>query len=259
MIQHTHQNLNYFTFKSFPTGSLVHAVFARTGGVSPQPYASLNMSISTGDSLENALSNRRLAFEAVALPFEQMMDVWQVHGTDVVCADSPRGDRDSVKADGLITNRRGLALFQRFADCVPIIFYDPKHQALGVAHAGWKGTILGAAASTVRAMTERFGTLPRDLIAGIGPSIGPDHYEVGAEVIEAVRQSFPKHDELLLPTQGRIHFNLWRANELALQELGVEQIEVAQICTACRNDLFFSHRAEKGQTGRFGAVIALRA
>ncbi|MBI5051697.1 MAG: peptidoglycan editing factor PgeF [Chloroflexi bacterium] len=258
MLEHSYHALRYFTFNSFPNGTLVHAVFARSGGVSPQPFASLNMSISTGDTLDNTRANRKLAFDALNVPFDSMMDVWQVHGTDVVCADSPRGEREAIKADGVTTNKHGVTLFQRFADCVPIILYDPIQRAIGIVHAGWKGTISGAAASLVKAMNETYSCQPRHLIAGIAPSICADHYEVGDEVVTAVRGAFKNSDEVLIKKGERYHFDLWAANRIALQEAGVEQIEVAGICTSCRNDLFFSHRAEQGKTGRFGALIALR-
>jgi len=258
MLEHSYHALRYFTFNSFPNGSLIHAVFARSGGISPQPFASLNMSISTGDTLDNTRANRRLAFDALNVPFDSMMDVWQVHGTDVVCADSPRGEREAIKADGVITNTHGVTLFQRFADCVPIILYDPKQRAIGIVHAGWKGTISGAAASLVKAMNESYDSQPRHLLAGIAPSICADHYEVGNEVVDAVRGTFKNSDDVLIKKGERYHFDLWAANRIALQEAGVEQIEVAGICTSCRNDLFFSHRAEQGKTGRFGALIALR-
>lgn len=266
MKSHTSNSITYFTFELFPNGALAHAVFARSGGVSPQPWASLNMSISTGDSAENTRVNRRRAFAAVGLPFESMAEVWQVHSTQTLRVDEPtsassvelRAGRASVKADGLITDRAGLSLFQRFADCVPILYYDPKHHAVGLAHAGWRGTVGGAALSPVRAMAEAYGTRPADLMVGIGPSICVDHYEVGPEVVDAVRRAFPQPDELLIERNGRTHLDLWAANRRALRETGVEQIEVAGLCTACHAELFYSHRAEAGKTGRFGAVIALR-
>lgn len=252
------QPLQYFTFDCFPPGEVTHAVFGRTGGISPQPWASLNMSISTGDSLDNTRANRRRAFDALHLPFDSMADVWQVHGNDTVRADSPRGLADPIKADGIITQNPAVTLFQRFADCVPIVYYDPAHRALGMAHAGWRGTVNGAAVSPLAAMAEAYGTRPRDVIAAIGPSICVEHYQVGDEVIEAARRAFPNADELLMPKNGRYHFDLWEANKGALRAAGVEQIEVGGLCTACHPELFFSHRAETGKTGRFGAMIALR-
>lgn len=255
---HARDALSYFTFHSFPNGAPAHAVFARGGGVSPQPWASLNMSTSTGDSLENARANRRRAFGALGLSYESMADVWQVHSADTVRVDGPNHGGEPIKADGLITDQPGVALFLRFADCVPILYFDPVHHALGIAHAGWRGTVNGAATSPLKAMAEAYGARPADLIVGIGPSIGPDHYEVGAEVTAAVHRAFPGPEGLLIEREGRTYFDLWAANARALREAGVEQIEVAGICTACHTEHFFSHRAEAGQTGRFGAVIALR-
>lgn len=262
MRQHTHHDLVYYTFDSFPEDKVVQGIFGRTGGVSPQPWASLNLSISTGDSVENAQANRRRAFDALDLPFESMADVWQVHSTDTIRMDEPRGTKEVVKADGLITDQQGVTLFQRFADCVPIFLYDPAHRAVAIVHSGWRGTVQRAAVSPVRAMIDAYGTHPADLLAGIGPSIGPDHYEVGPEVVAAARETFgAKADGLgLIQTRDqKSYFDLWAANALALQEAGVEQIETAQVCTACHTEHFFSHRAEAGKTGRFGAVLALRS
>jgi len=107
-------------------------------------------------------------------------------------------------------------------------------------------------------LIENYGSQPRQLLAGIAPSICVDHYEVGYEVVNAARGAFKNPDEVLIKKGECYHFDLWAANRTALQEAGVEQIEVSGLCTSCRNDLFFSHRAEKGKTGRFGALIALR-
>jgi YfiH family protein len=257
VIAHTSGSITYFTFESFPNGSLVHGLFGRTGGVSAAPWASLNMSVSTGDTPENARRNRLRAFEVLGLAAGSMADVWQVHGTQTVCADAPRGDRDPIRADGLITDRPGVSLFQRFADCVPILLYDPAHHAAGIVHSGWRGTVNRAAASPVRAMADAFGTRPADLLAGIGPSIGPDHYPVGAEVAAAVQQAFGESRDLLTTRAGQTCLDLWAANARVLREAGVKQIEIARLCTACHTEEFFSHRAEAGRTGRFGAVLAL--
>ncbi len=129
-----------------------------------------------------------------------------------------------------------------------------------MAHAGWLGTVRGAAASAVRAMTARYGSKPAEVLAAIGPSIGPDHYEVGPDVAEQVKHAFGEAASgLITDRNGRTYLDLWSANRVQLQTLGVEQIEVAGLCTACHLDDWFSHRAEKGRTGRFGALMALPA
>jgi hypothetical protein len=127
-----------------------------------------------------------------------------------------------------------------------------------LAHAGWKGTVSGTVREAVRAMHDHYGTDPSDILAAIGPSIGPDHYEVGQEVVAQVEQVFGVDSpSLLLPNGHNRHFDLWAANRLWLEREGVKQIEVAGVCTACHPDDWFSHRAEHGCTGRFGAILAL--
>jgi hypothetical protein len=257
---HTSDDLRYYQFDTFTHPDVTHAVFARHGGVSRGAFASLNMSVSVGDSLENVRANRARAFLALGREPNSIADLWQVHSADVIVADEPRGAREYLaKADALVTDRPHVSLFLRFADCVPILLFDPKRHAVGVVHAGWRGTLLKASAAAVRAMTERYGSRPRDILAGIGPSIGPCHYEVGPEVVAESRAVFNSHaDELLVRVNHSIHLDLWAANARTLREAGVEQIEMSRMCTACRNDEFFSHRGERGQTGRFGALIALQ-
>jgi hypothetical protein len=146
----------------------------------------------------------------------------------------------------------------RFADCVPILLYDPVQGVVGLAHAGWQGTVKGIATSAVEAMQARYGSRPVDIRAGIGPSIGVHHYAVGAEVIARVRESFGEAAASFLPeTNGAVQFDLWAANRFLLEQAGVFQVEVAGLCTACHPQDWFSHRAQNGRTGRFGALIAL--
>jgi YfiH family protein len=187
--------------------------------------------------------------------------VWQVHGADtVVWRDSPPAGEPLQQADGMVTDQIDLPLVMRFADCVPILFFDPHKKVIGVAHAGWRGTVAGAGVSVVRQMAETYGCRPQDIQAGIGPSIGPDRYQVGPEVVAAVRAAFSEADDLVsVAEDGTTTLNLWEANRRALQDAGLSQIEVAGICTASHTDEFFSHRAEAGRTGRFGAMIVLRA
>ena len=155
--------------------------------------------------------------------------------------------------------KENVTLFMRFADCVPLMLHDPRTGVIGVAHAGWMGTLRDVAASTVNAMKKNYGTNPADIIVGIGPSIGPDHYEIGADVILQVMQKFGDDSERVLKSHnGKIHFNLWEANRMLLERTGVEHIDVSGICTACNIQDWYSHRAEKGRTGRFGALISLQ-
>ena len=259
MVEESANGVAYYLFDSLQRPEIVQAVFTRQGGVSPAPWDELNVGGAVGDERERVIENRRRSFEAVGLPFESIADLWQVHSADTYRADAPKGDLPYLaKADALITDRPGVSLFLRFADCVPILLYDPVQRAIGIVHAGWRGTVQDAAGAAVRALARCYGSRPADLVAAIGPSIGPDHYLVGPEVVEQVHHAFPGPNGLLRTVDGRAHLDLWAANERALRRAGVERIEIAGLCTACRTDLFFSHRGEAGRTGRFGAVIALK-
>jgi hypothetical protein len=250
--------LRYYTFEIFPE-SITQAVFTRQGGVSPHPWDSLNVGGAIGDEISHVRANRIRSFQALGRDPESIHDVWQVHSADVVCADAPRPlETPYQKADILLSDNPQVTLFMRFADCTPVLLYDPKKHAIGIVHSGWLGTVRGAAHAAVQAMQARYASNPADILAAIGPAIGPDHYEIGADVIAQVKQAFGVDAESLLPAHGQnVHFDLWKANQVLLSRVGVNQIEVAGICTACHTDDWFSHRGEKGKTGRFGAMIAL--
>ena len=254
---HHQDNLRFFQFNTLQAR---HAIFTRHGGLSPEPWGSLNVGGTVGDDLTRVRTNRNLSLKVLDCSPDSVFDVWQVHSADVVCATAPRPDSESVRqADIILTDKPELTLYMRFADCVPILFHDPCKGVVGVAHAGWVGTVRDVATASVNAMRKQYGSNPADIIAGIGPSIGPDHYEVGSDVILQVIQKFGDDSELLLKSNnGKIHFDLWKTNRLLLERAGVKQIEVAEICTACNTNDWFSHRAEKGRTGRFGALITLQ-
>ncbi|MBI4732396.1 MAG: peptidoglycan editing factor PgeF [Chloroflexi bacterium] len=258
MLSQGRDELRYYQFDSFDHG-LCQAVFTRRGGVSPEPWASLNLGGTVGDDSQRVRENRRRALAALGRDPGTVYDVWQVHGVEVAITRAPRQpETPHLQADAILTDQPGLTLMMRFADCVPVLLHDPARKVAGIAHAGWLGTVRGVVLATVEAMRSQFDSNPADLLAGIGPSIGPDHYEVGAEVVLQVRQAFGADaSSLLVGRGGRMFFDLWAANRLQLERAGVTHIETAGLCTVCHNDDWFSHRAEHGRTGRFGAVIAL--
>jgi len=238
---------------------VTQAIFTRSGGVSRAPYATLNTGGTVGDDPRAVAENRQRCFTSLALDLMSMYDVWQVHSTRVAIADAPRPiDQPHLQADIILTDNPGVTLFMRFADCVPIILVDPIRHAVGMAHAGWIGTVNHVAAKAVQAMHERFGSLPDNLLAGIGPSIGVEHYPIGEDVISKFKDAFPDcASELLIKKNGEIHLDLWKANRFTLEEQGVKNVETSGICTACHLEDWFSHRGEQGKTGRFGALLAL--
>lgn len=252
--------LRFFEFASFPKNLIDHGIFTRNGGVSPKPWKSLNLGGLNGDSRENVIENRQRIFASFKRPVESIFDVWQVHSADVICAESPRLlDAPHQKADAILTNRPEITLFMRFADCVPVFFYDPEKKVVAIAHAGWQGTVKNIVGNTVRNMQVQYGCQPENIFAGIGPSIGPDHYEVGADVIEHVQKALGEQSKpVFQPKNGRFMLDLWKTNQILLERAGVKNIEVAGICTACHMDDWYSHRGEHGITGRFGALLALK-
>ncbi len=256
---HEINGLRYYSFEIF-SKAVTQAVFTRHGGVSPAPWRSLNLGGAVGDDMANVTENRRRLFDAMPRRADTIQDVWLVHGTDIFYADHPRLPTDpSPKADIILTDNPHISLFMRFGDCVPILLHDPHKKVIGIAHAGWQGTLRGVVGSAVLGMQTRYGSDPKHIVAGIGPSIGVDHYQVGAEVVSQFRQTYPRHAEQIFQTKNEnAHLDLWTANALQLNDVGVHQVQISAICTACHLEDWFSHRAEKGKTGRFGALMSLQ-
>jgi polyphenol oxidase len=237
-------------------------VSARHGGVSPEPWRSLNFSILRGDEPERVRTNRERLAQAVGLNAGDFVACRQMHGTGVAKVDWSDAGSFKDNCDALVTDEPGLPLFLVFADCVPVLLYDPQHQALGACHAGWRGTVNGAATATLWAMQAAYNTNPETVVACIGPSIGPASYAVGNEVIAMAHARLPGAERLFVypdGAQGQAHFDLWAANRSQLAAAGVPEsnIEVAGIDTAAHTEEFFSHRAERGRCGLFGMLTWL--
>jgi len=254
--------IRYYQFEIFAGLPITHAVFTRRGGVSSTPWESLNLGGTVGDDPIHVSENRLRAVKGLALSLDTIYDVWQVHSSEVVITDRPRPlAQQHLKADAILTAQPGVTLFMRFADCVPVLLYDPRRKVAGLVHAGWKGTINHIAAQAVEVMQTAFHSDPADILAAIGPSIGPHHYEVGSEVATQIRQAFGQEAPIVIESSDgskpAVKFDLWNANRLVLEHAGVLQVEVAGICTACHLEDWYSHRGEHGQTGRFGVMFAL--
>lgn len=258
----------YGTFSIFPRDAVVHAVSTRYGGASKPPYDSMNLAMHVGDDTAVVVENRRRFLGWLGLEFDRLTVPEQVHGDHIVRVGETEAGRgrlsnaDAVPAtDALMTDVPGLPLMLCFADCTPILLFDPVHRAAAIAHGGWKGTVCSIAAKTVRAMTDAFGTHPEDCLAAIGPAIGPCCYEIGDEVAEEFRKVFPKFaDEILSERKGSIFLDLWQANRLQLEGAGLlpEHIDVAGACTSCQAQTFFSYRADGPTIGRIAAVMAVK-
>ncbi|MBI2756526.1 MAG: peptidoglycan editing factor PgeF [Chloroflexi bacterium] len=235
-----------------------HAVSTRHGGVSDGRFASLNISYTVGDDVAHVDENLSRLASAVGTRREELFAAYQVHGNAVTVVESDTEPRP--QCDVLVTRSPGRTLLLRFADCTPILLVDPVQRAVGLAHAGWRGTAVRTATAAVRAMVDALGTNPRDLLAAVGPAIGPCCYTVGDDV----RAAFADRPWAVRTEEqgGLVRLDLWEANRRALVEAGVPatQVEVARVCTHCNARQFFSHRANGGQpAGRFAAVLRLTA
>ncbi len=264
MQQQISNDIHYFQFESLSqlaNGRIQHAIFGRQGGLSPAPFDSLNLSVSVPDEKARVYANRRRAFGLFGRDTDTLVHAHLVHDRRVATVTSASNGTWIEHVDGIITNQPGCGLTMNFADCTPILLYDPVRQAIGLGHAGWQGCVRDLPGAMVAAMQAEFGSRPEQLWAGIGPSIGPCCYEVGEPVIGAVRSVFDQPEQFLVPQPGqeRPHLALPQANRQNLLRAGVPaaQIELSDLCTACRTDLFFSHRAENGRTGRFGSIFLL--
>lgn len=259
----------YGAFSSFSEQALIHGISTRFGGVSQPPFAKLNLAMHNGDDVAAVQENRRRFCRALGADAAQLCSCDQVHGTAVfrvTRAQAGAGSLDYASAiretDALITDEKDVPLLLFFADCTPILFFDPRHRAAGIAHGGWKGTVGKIAQKTVLAMQREFGTRPEDCLVGIGPAIGPCCYEVDSAISDQFAAAFPQNQaEIILAAGGgKQKLDLWAANRCQLEEIGVQQehIDVAAVCTQCNSDVFFSYRADQGHTGRIGALLCLK-
>jgi YfiH family protein len=210
-----------------------------------------------GDEQPAVAENHRRIYAQLGLDAGQVVSPRQVHGSRIAVATAHAAGKTIPDTDGLVTAVPGVALLMRFADCQPILLYDPEHHVIALVHAGWRGVAQGIARRAVEVMGAEFGTSPGSLLAGLGPAIGGCHYVVGHSVATAMGYALPDWRKVMVEEEDHWRFDLPGANAQQLEASGVRQIERAQLCTACRTDEFYSHRAEGGRTGRFAVVAYL--
>ena len=235
---------------AFP--EVAHGFFTRQGGVSPGPYLSLNLSFGVGDQGPLVVTNRELVRQALGLT--GLASATQVHGCreTLVTAANAVPDVEIPDADILITRQPGLGLLIKQADCQAVMLYDPLRRVAANVHCGWRGQVAGILGDAVTRLRERFGCRPEDLVAALGPSLGPCCAE-----FRHYRREFPAE---LWPYQVRPdYFDLWGLSRDQLLAAGLrsQHIDIAGICTHCRQEEFFSYRRDR-ITGRQGALIGLR-
>lgn len=234
-----------------------HAFTTRLGGVSAQPFDTLNLGRAAGDDPAAVRENRARALAALGRDTSNQVEASQVHGREIAVVNAAHRGQRIRGADGLTSRDPSAVLAMHCADCAPVLVSDPTTGAVAAVHTGWRGTASGAASAAIRTMGEAFGSRPEDLVVAIGPAIGPCCYEVGGEVVEALAP-WPWQSAVLRPSsEGRWFLDLWEANRRQIESAGVPPwaITTAGLCTACHPDLFFSHR-RSGRTGRMAALIA---
>lgn len=271
MLKRTHRDLLFYSYQLFqPFHTITNVVSTRLGGVSEPPYHTLNFGLSVGDDEAHVVQNRGLFCETVGVDLRSVTVGNLIHETHIeVVSPAQRGrgaiDRKSglPGTDGLITNIPDIPLLLLVADCAALSFFDPKRKVIGIGHGGWRGTVGGIARKMVLTMQEVFDCHPTDIFVGVSPSIGPCCYEVREDLVAAFHAAFSDQANAFFIQQpnGSIHLDMWAALRWQLLASGIqeEHIEFAGICTACRTDLFYSHRAEHGKTGRFGGLIVLHS
>lgn len=256
-------------FESFACDcNIFHFITTRHGGVSVGNYASLNLGDFCGDNPEAVRENRSRLCETLGIAPGDLYVAYQTHGSGirVIGKEFLSADKEQQKAalhgvDALLTNVSGIALAVTTADCVPVLLYAPDKQIVGVVHAGWRGTVSRLTGEVVDRMVTAYGADPETILAGIGPSIGQEAFEVGEEVADAFKVSGFDLDRICRydKESGKAHFDLVEANRQLMLEKGVRasRIEAARICTYTMSSDFYSARKSGIDSGRFLTGIML--
>lgn len=248
------------------TGLVKHGFTTRHGGVSTGYYGTMNMGFSRGEEKSAVSENYRRLADALELDPMAFVATQQTHTTNILeikVEDKGAGvtkERTYHDVDGLITNEKGINLVIFGADCVPVFLLDTKQKAIGLAHCGWKGTANRMAERIVERMIEVYGTNPKDIVAGIGPSIGKCCFQVDDPVVDLFRKQIAFADEIIfddVTEQEKYKIDLWETNRRLLENCGVEQIEISGLCTMCDTERFYSHRKMGEQRGVMAGVMTL--
>lgn len=244
--------------------SIGHAFSTRLGGVSDGAYQSLNLARALGDKDASVFRNREILCAAAGVSYDHLTSSRQVLGAEIILdgertlGNASQGSAaDKPTGDAHVSALPGQAIMTMSADCALILMADPRHRAVGNAHASRKGSLDQVASNTLAAMTREFQTDPKDVIACISPSIGPCCYELGADAVADVRSKLPYGREFLQERGGKTYLDLWSLNRRQLELAGIpsSQIDMARMCTRCVKEFFFSYRRDGEKSGRFGALI----
>jgi len=259
-MQLTNQNnIPFLTFKNLSeTGIVKHCFSTRKGGISAGWFASMNLGFGRGDIDANVNENYRRICEAAGISHKKIVMTKQKHGTNIKKIEEVCEVPDNT--DGLMTNQSGITLVTLYADCVPLLFCDPVLRVIANSHSGWRGTVNNMAAQTVKEMTLHYGCDPKNILAGIGPCISKDNYEVDEDVAMQFQKEFSECVFAAEGKHGKYFIALQEACKLSLLRAGIlpEKIEIAPWCTFANDELFFSHRRDSAQRGSLAAIIELK-
>ncbi len=260
------QDFKYITFPTFEKyDDLLHCFTTRKGGVSRGSFESMNIGFSTGDSDENIKRNIEIMAEKLNINVDDIVETNQTHTNTIkyvteehkgkVFKESPFKD-----VDGIYTDKRNLVLMSFHADCTPVFFYDHVKKVIGLAHAGWRGTLLNIAGKMVKAFVNDFNSDPSDIRIAIGPSLGSCCFEVDKDVADLFLSENGEFEKYMGIKEPKYYFNLWEINKYLLMKEGIkeENIEISGICTKCNNDLFFSHRGQGGKRGLLAGILMMK-
>lgn len=267
IVEQTKNGVTFFSSDGMDAaGGAAHGFSTRLGGVSEGMWASLNLGASRGDDPDHVRENYRRFFTAIGGSAGKLAMTNQVHGGTVRCVTTADLHADpcgkvSYEADGLMTDLPGVALVIYSADCIPILFYDPVRRVIAAVHAGWRGTAAGIATAAVERMADVFGCNPADILAAVGPGIGPDCFETHEDVPNAMTAALStavlRH--IKIKENGKFSVDLKAINAMRLEQAGLDpdHIAVSGICTACDPDRFWSHRKQGTSRGSMAAAIQL--
>ncbi|ONI38504.1 hypothetical protein AN639_13010 [Candidatus Epulonipiscium fishelsonii] len=236
----------------------------REGGTSEGHFSSLNLGFKTNDDINKVRENYKILSQRLGIPYESMTCSAQVHETNikqVTYEDRGNGvifPNKWASVDGIYTTEKDIALVTHYADCVPLFFYAPKHHIIGLAHAGWRGTVNKIGEKMATLWNKEHNIPYEDIQVGIGPSIGPCCFEVHEDVSQPFVDTFGNADFIVFNENGKANIDLWECNKQTLQNLGIKDIQTTNICTCCNSDKYFSHRKTQGKRGLMGAIMYLK-
>ncbi len=265
---HNKNGVVYFTFPKLDNAGGVTAAFStRLGGVSKGQFSSMSFGLSLGDERKDVLENYRLFCQAIGVDHKNVVLSHQTHTANIrkiTKEDIGKGvfkERDYNDIDGLVTNEKGVVLVTQYADCTPLLFFDPVKRVAATSHGGWRGTVNEIALKTVEIMVNDYGSKREDIICAIGPNISKCCYEVDDPVIEEINKLEYLDKGLCYEAkgEGKYMLDLKETNKQILLRAGIkeENIDIADLCTCCNSDVFHSHRATKGKRGTLAAMICL--